>query len=194
MKPTLLLLLAILSFGYNAQITMDSTKSFEQNFHELYHPWMRFGTFIPTNMDECMIVLKSEPKYDRLLRYDEEEFYEHLFEKRTFGVYQSWDLKCHSALAQYFYKNKIYSVENIEATILLCFYELEQNCNYDFDRVISNIAETYRDTEKLELDLLLKEYRSEKKLHKKIKKKAKKEYKKAIKIAKKGEEFDLFYD
>lgn len=194
MKYLLISILFFVFSGTQAQLKLDSTRSFEQNFYDKYHPWMRFGSFIPQNIDECMIVLKSEPQYSRMLVYNEEEIYELLFDKGRYTLHQSWDLKAHSVLAQYFYNRGVYSVAKMEATILYCYYKLEMDCGSNFDEVIAQTAKKYKKSEKLTYKLLTKELKSELRLHRKIKRKSKKEYRKAIKMAKKGDEFDLFYD
>lgn len=194
MKYLLITVICLLTINSLAQLKLDTNRSFEQNFHDLYNPWMRYGTFIPSNMDECVIVLKSLPNYSHLLIYNKEEMYNMLFEEKRFSVHRTWDLEIHSVLSQYFYRRGIYSVDKMEALILYSYYLAETDCSFNFDEIIAQIAKYYKKSEGLAYKLLIEECKHEYKFHKKIQRKSKREYKKSIKMANKGDEFDLFFD
>lgn len=193
MRVVVIIIICLVSCRLSAQVQLDTTKTFQENYDELYHPWMRFGTFIPQNMDECMLILESDIRYEEVLTYKEDEIYMKLFGDSPLAIRQNWDLKCHSALAEYFYSRGIYSFDKMNGTILLCYYKLSKTGDYDFEQTIRVVAKAYEYSEKLTYKLLKSEFKGEKRLHKKIVQKSKKEHKKVMKMQKKGAEFDDFF-
>lgn len=115
MKTVIQFVFILCSYNVFGQVTIDSTKTIEQNFEKYFHPAYIYGNIIPGSLDEAVIILLHDStKYSAKA------------EKCVFkgecasDLRRKWGLGRESVLTHYFNQVNIYDLETMER----CIFEL----------------------------------------------------------------------
>ncbi|MFT5305805.1 MAG: hypothetical protein ACI9N1_001709 [Flavobacteriales bacterium] len=183
MKNLSTLLFLLFSMSFQAQMKLDSTMTPEENFEFNCSSMLQYGTYIPSNLEECMIVLMhyGDKKLCEFQALTEEEAEKIGFDEYEIRMRTNWDLKASSVLAQYFYQKGIYSHETMTSIILVTFHRYLNKHKFEDIAVIQLMKKKYRKVEKDAYGSLIEAGKSRYRKHKKTKRRAKKERRKALK-------------
>lgn len=179
-RINILVLLAVLLFSNaSGQLKIDTTLTPEQNYELNCDAFLRYGTYIPQNLDECLIVLLHEPKalLDTFKLRTEIDAEKVGFNFENTRLRKSWYLDIHSNLSDYFNKNDIYHPNTMESIILVAFHRYLNNKAYHLNDLCLEYKGLYITQEKEYYKKLKNNYKEESRNRKNNKKLRKTEQK-----------------
>jgi len=159
----LVIIVTLLYSNVNAQLKIDTTLTPEQNYELNCDAFLRYGTYVPQNMDECIIILLHEPKaiLDTFKLRNEIDAEKVGFNYENTRIRKSWYLGIHSNLSDYFYKKGVYHPKTMESVILVAFHRYLNGKGYDVNGLCLHFKEVNKLIEKQYYKELKHNYKEE---------------------------------
>jgi len=159
----LVIIVTLLYSNVNAQLKIDTTLTPEQNYELNCDAFLRYGTYVPQNMDECIIVLLHESRaiLDTFKLRTEIDAEKVGFNYENKRLRKSWYLGIHSNLSVYFYKKDVYHPETMESIILVAFHRYLNGKEYNVNDLCTHYKEVNNSLEKQRYKELKNNYKEE---------------------------------
>ncbi len=130
--------------------TIDSTLQPEENYVLNCHPFLGYGTYVPSNLDQCIVVLqhKSIGELEEFAKLTEKEAEEIGFDEYEHRIRHSWDLEIGSVLARFFHDHEVYDPYTMESIILVALHRYLNQKEYIEEELIEAFRDKYKKQEK----------------------------------------------
>jgi hypothetical protein len=174
----------LIVFNFISQVRLDSSKTVEQNYQRYFHPAYIYGSIIPSNLEEAIVILM----HDSARNLQKSELC--LFKGDCqFDLIRKWGLDKESLITIYFNKVGVYGSETMERIIVELFFTYLTSGKYNEKLTIESNYLKYKKKEKL----AKKNYKNKTKLLLKGRVKRVKKQKKKLKSNKRKENMHPFF-